>query len=241
MRILRCDLPYCDELNGAVVVIDVLRSFTTAAYALALGASEVVAVASVDAARALRARDAHALAVGAVGGGAPAPGLDLGNSPSRLATMDLRGRRVILYTAGGTRALLACEHATLLLASSLVCASATAALLRELAPPAVGLVVTGTWADRDGDEDHACADLIESLLRGRDPPREPFAARVRESDFGRRFSAGLDPNLPADDLDRCAEVDRFHFAMHVHRTAAGITLRKAVSGAQRGNGQRRSR
>lgn len=226
MRILRCDLPYCDELHGAVVVIDVLRSFTTAAYALWRGASEVAVVASLDAARALRAQDAHALAIGALGGGAPAPGLDLGNSPSQLAALDLTGRRVILTTTGGVRALVACEHAGLLLASSLVCASATAALLREMAPPSVGLVVTGTWSDRDGDEDHACADLIEALLRGQDPPREPFAARVRSSDFGRRF-AGLDPNLPPADLDCCAEADRFDFALRVEKTARGITLHRA--------------
>lgn len=226
MRILRCDLPYCDELHGAVVVIDVLRSFTTAAYALSRGASEVLAVASIDAARALRAQDAGALTVGAVGGGAPAPGLDLGNSPSQLAALDLTGRRVILYTAGGARALLACEHAGLLLASSLVCASATATLLNELAPPSVGLVVTGTWSDRDGDEDHACADLIEALLRGGDPPRGPYEARVCESDFGRRFAAGHDPHLPIADLDCCARADRFDFAMAVERTDAGVMIRR---------------
>lgn len=226
MKILRSDLPHCPELHGAVVVIDVLRSFTTAAYALACGASEVVAAESVEAARALRARDPTALAIGAVGGGAPAPGLDMGNSPSRISALDLRGRRVIHYTAGGTRGLVACDHAGVLLAASLVCAGATAALLRALAPPSVTLVVTGTWSDRDGDEDHACADLIEALLRGEDPPRAPFAARVRDSDFGRRFSAGGDPNLPAADLDCCAEVDRFDFALPILRTPDGLVIRR---------------
>ena len=55
MRILRVDLSYGAELHGAVVVIDVLRSFTSAAFALARGASEVVAVESIDAALAWRA------------------------------------------------------------------------------------------------------------------------------------------------------------------------------------------
>lgn len=227
MKILRSDLPHCPELYGAVVVIDVLRSFTTAAYALAQGASEVIAVDSVDAARALRARDREALAIGAVGGGAPAPGLDVGNSPSLIAALDLRGRRVIQYTAGGTRGLVACDHAGVLLAASMVCAGATAAYLRALAPPSVTLVVTGTWSDRDGDEDHACADLIEALLRGDDPPRAPYAARVRDSDFGRRFSAGTDPHLPAADLDCCAAVDRFDFALPIRRAPGGLVIRCA--------------
>jgi 2-phosphosulfolactate phosphatase len=225
MKILRSDLPHCPELYGAVVVIDVLRSFTTAAYALARGASEVVAVDSVDAARELRTRDGNALAIGAIGGGAPAPGLDMGNSPSQVAALDLSGRRVIQFTAGGTRGLVACDHAGVLLAASMVCAGATAALLRALAPPSVTLVITGTWSDRDGDEDHACADLIEALLRGEDPPRAPFAERVRNSDFGRRFSAGTDPNLPEADLDCCAAVDRFDFALPIRRTPGGLVIR----------------
>ncbi len=224
MKILRSDLPHCPDLCGAVVVIDVLRSFSTAAYALARGASEVVAVESIDAARALRALDRNALAIGAIGGGAPAPGLDMGNSPSQVAALDLRGRRVILYTAGGTRGLVACHHADVLLAASLVCADATAAFLRALAPPSVTVVVTGTWSDRDGDEDHACADLIEALLHGDDPPRAPYAARVRDSDFGRRFGAGTDPNLPAADLDCCAAVDRFDFALPTRRTQSGLVI-----------------
>ena len=227
MKIFRSDLPHCPQLHGAVVVIDVLRSFTTAAYALARGASEVVAVDSVEAARALRALDPGALAIGAVGGGAPAPGLDMGNSPSEVATLDLSGRRVILYTAGGTRGLVACRQAGVLLAASLVCAHATAAYLRALAPPSVTLVVTGIWSDRDGDEDHACADLIEALLRGDDPPRAAYAARVRDSDFGRRFSAGRNPHLPAADLDCCAAVDRFDFALPIGRATAGLVIRRA--------------
>jgi 2-phosphosulfolactate phosphatase len=230
MEVFRSELSRCPELHGAVVVIDVLRSFTTSAFALACGAREVVAVGSLPAAAAWRAREPGALTIGAVGGGAPAPGLELGNSPSQVARLDLRGRRVVQYTAGGIRALVASEHASVLLAASLVCAAATAAYLRALAPPAVTLVTTGAWPDRDGDEDHACADLIEALLRGENPPRAPFVERVRGSDFGRRFGADTDPNLPAADLDCCAAVDRFDFAMPALRSAQGMVVRAAALG-----------
>jgi 2-phosphosulfolactate phosphatase len=225
VKILRSDLPHCPELHGAVVVIDVLRSFTTIAYAFAQGAREVIPVDSVESARGLRERYPDALAIGAVGGGAPAPGLDIGNSPAKVAELDLTGRRIIQYTAGGTRGLVACDHAVVLLAASLVCATATASYLRLLNPPSVTLVVTGIWTDRDGDEDHACADLIEALLRGEDPPRARFAERVRNSDFGRRFSAGTDPNLPPGDLECAAAADRFSFAMPMNRLRDGLLIR----------------
>jgi 2-phosphosulfolactate phosphatase len=225
MRILRSDLPHCPELHGAVVVIDVLRSFTTIAYAFARGAREVVPVDSVEAAKSMRAGDPDAIAVGSVGGGAPATGLDLGNSPAQVAALDLTGRRIIQYTAGGTRGLVACDHATVLMAASLVCAQATARYLLRLRPPSVTLVVTGVWIDRDGDEDHACADLIEALLRGGDPPRGAFADRVRRSDFGRRFAAGADPHLPRADLECAAAADRFAFAMPMNRLRDGLLIR----------------
>lgn len=226
MDIRRSDLPHCADLDGAVVVIDVLRSFTTAAVALARGASGVLAVGTMEEALERHRRDPEALTVGAMGGGRPAPGMDIGNSPSQIAAFDLRGRRVIQFTAGGTRGLAASIHAGMLLAGSLVCASATAAYLRALDPPTVTLVVTGMWTDRDGDEDHACADLIEALLRGDDLAREPFAERVRQSDFGRRFAAGDTPHLPQADLAWCAAVDRFDFAMPVERTAEGLVVRR---------------
>ena len=232
MLIHRADLADRVALRGTVVVIDVLRSFSTAAYALAAGARALLAVDSADAARALRAADDQALAIGAVGGGAPAAGMDLGNSPSRVAGLDLRGRRVILCTAGGTRGLQASAQAELLLAAGLVNARATAALLLQQAPAEVSLLVTGTWTDRNGDEDHACADLIAALLRGEDPPRAAFEARVRESDFGRRFSAGNDVHLPVADLACCAEADRFDFAMTVQRQADGLLISRVDRSAR---------
>ena len=225
MQVLRCQPAECDRLHGAVVVIDVLRSFTTCAYAFDRGAIEVLPVGSLADAQTLRRRHPEALAIGAVGGGAPAPGLDLGNSPSQVAALDLRGRRVIQFTAGGMHALAACGRARMLLAASLVNATATAAYLQRLWPAAVTLVTTGAWVDRDGDEDHACADLIADLLAGRNPPRAPFAARVRNSDFGRRFAADTDPHLPRADLDCCAQVDRFDFAMPLNRLHDGFAMR----------------
>jgi 2-phosphosulfolactate phosphatase len=98
-----------------------------------------------------------------------------------------------------------------------VCAQATARLLRRLAPPSVTLVVTGDWVDRDGDEDRACADYLEALLRGEAPDAAPYVERVRRSDFGRRFTDPDSWELPAADLDCCAAADRLDFALRVRR------------------------
>lgn len=227
MEVHRCDLAHGAQVRGAVVVIDVLRAFTTAAHALARGARELIAIESADALAPLRRRYPDALAIGSKAGGAPVAGFDLGNSPSQLDRLPVAGRTLILYTAGGVRGIVACTGASTVLVASLVNARATANRLRALAPPAVTLVVTGTWSDRDGDEDLACADRIEALLRGDDPDPAQYAARVRASDFGRRFAAGRDPHLPLADLDCCAAVDAFDFAMPVERVGGRLTITAA--------------
>jgi 2-phosphosulfolactate phosphatase len=79
------------------------------------------------------------------------------------------------------------------------------------------LLITGEWIDRDGDEDIACADYIECLLRGKRPAPEAYEARVRHSDFGRRFGLSEYCHLPIDDLVLCAKADVFDFAMHASR------------------------
>jgi 2-phosphosulfolactate phosphatase len=224
MEIQRSDLAHGRDIEGAVVVIDVLRSFTTAAYAFAAGADAIVMAESPDAVQTLRRRFPLALTTGARGGGAPLEGLDYGNSPSQLAALDLQGITLIQYTAGGVEGLLACSRATHVLAASFVCASATVRYLRSLHVPSVTLVVTGMWSDRDGDEDHACADLLAAWLCGGRPDVQRFIERVRDSDFGRRFAVGDNPHLPPADLELAMAIDCFDFAMPLRRTDAGSVL-----------------
>lgn len=220
MRTRRLYLDRLDPGSGSydvVVVIDVLRSFSTAAYAFAAGARRIYPVETIAEAHRLKAALPDALTTGAVGGGDPVPGFDCGNSPSALRGLDLAGRTLIQSTAAGVRGLGRFAHARALFAGSLVCAAATAAAIRKLRPAEVVFVVTGEWVDRDGDEDLACADYLDALLRGGTPDPASYARRVRDSDFGRRFLAGDNPNLPLADLELCAQADRFDFAMPARR------------------------
>jgi 2-phosphosulfolactate phosphatase len=224
MKILKSDLAHGHELEGVVVVIDVLRSFTTAAYAFAGGARAVVPAHTLDEINELRSRYPRSLTTGAHGGGAQVQGLDFGNSPSQVSGLDLSGVTLIQYTAGGVRGLIDCDHASEVLAGSLVCAHATAAYIHRLDADTVTFVITGLWTDRDGDEDHACADLIEAYLLGRSPDVTAYERRVRQSDFGRRFGDPAYPHLPVSDLDHAATANCFGFAMPMRRTNHGLVI-----------------
>ncbi|HSD55269.1 MAG TPA: 2-phosphosulfolactate phosphatase [Burkholderiales bacterium] len=224
MEVRRADLATAPEPADAVVVIDVLRSFSTAAYAFAAGARAIYLVDTVERALALRAELPDALTIGAAPGGAPIPEFDLTNSPASLAGRDLSGRELIHCTAGGVRAVIAWQHAPRLLAASLVSARATARGLRRELPERLVLVTTGKWTDRDGDEDLACADYIEALLNDDSVAAAPYEARVRGSDFARRFTGAPGAAHPAGDLECCALADRFDFALRVVRRGGRLLL-----------------
>ncbi|MDR2839287.1 MAG: 2-phosphosulfolactate phosphatase [Azonexus sp.] len=201
--------------RDTVVVVDVLRAFTTAAVALARGARAVYPIASASAAAMLRHHLPGSLAAGAVAGGEPLPGFDCGNSPSELLACQLDGRDVVLCTAAGVRGLQRFRRARALYAASLVCARATAEAIRAAGAEDVCFVITGEWVDRNGDEDIACADYIEALLCDESPDPAVFARRALASDFGRHFGAAAYPHLPMADLHLACGVDRYDFAMPV--------------------------
>jgi len=69
MNIGYATLETCSTATGTVVVIDVWRSFTTAAFAFAAGAREIVTIGSLKEALALRERFPDALLMGRVSGG----------------------------------------------------------------------------------------------------------------------------------------------------------------------------
>lgn len=211
--------------EDTVVVIDVLRSFTTAAVALAQGASAIYPVEGVAAAIALAGKIQYPVSVGAVVGGDPAPGFDFGNSPSQLMHANLAGKTVVMSTAAGVRGLQRFRQARQLYAASLVCARATAEAILAKGADEVCFVITGEWVDRDGDEDVACADYIEAILRGEAVVADPFVQRVRDSDFGRRFTAGTWPNLPLADLEIAMQADLYSFAMPVRHEGGRLVIR----------------
>jgi 2-phosphosulfolactate phosphatase len=157
----------CGVATGVVVAIDVIRAFTTAAFALAAGARDIVPVGTVEQALALRVRFPDALLIGEVDG-YPINGFDFGNSPSAFLGQNLAGRRLIQRTSAGTQGLVLSLKAELLFAGSLVCAAATARAIARSTPASVTLVATGVFPGRDGDEDIACADYLKNLLRKRE-------------------------------------------------------------------------
>lgn len=213
------EVVYADGIEGArsargvAVVIDVLRAFTVSAYAVNRGAAKCLLVATVEQARQLANIDPTAV-ISAEVNGLPVDGILISNSPTMVDALDLTGRTLIQRSTSGVQSAIAARHADHLLAAALVNAKATAQALKQLNPPTITLIATGTPLGHP--EDRICADLIAAYLNETTPPptgqildpiyKDPRYQRSKNHQW---------PGCPPSDMDLALAVDRFDFAMVV--------------------------
>lgn len=219
------------ETLGPVVVVDVIRAFSTAAYAFAGGAERILVVDSVDEALALKAQHPTALVVGEDRGRRP-EGFDLPNSPVAAHHADVAGRTLIQRTSAGTRGVVAARSAARLWCAGLVNASATA---RAVVTSGLGeptYVITGFVADRPdrpGDDDRLTAEAIERARLGRDIEADKTAEALVTSDEAARTLELVPDDAHPHDIEYAARVDLFDFAMEAHRRDGHLELRPTVT------------
>jgi 2-phosphosulfolactate phosphatase len=210
------------QASGIAVVIDVLRSFTVSAYALAGGARECRLVTTTAEARAIAASIPGAL-LSAEENALPIPGIPISNSPTKLLEEpELKDRVLVQRSSAGTQVAAAVRPEIDIFAASLVVARATvqACLLRR---PAVLTLI----ASADHPEDHACARYMEALVRGEKPDVERLLQPLRDSERYQRVMSNAWPGFPPTDLELSLMPDRFTFAMPVTREAAYLRLTRA--------------
>jgi 2-phosphosulfolactate phosphatase len=223
MRILRERLVEgAARAEGVVVVVDVIRAFTTAAFALASRPRELRLFPTVEDALAAKAREPSAFLMGEEGG-APPPGFDHGNSPALLPL--LRDRVVLQRTGAGTRCAVAATRATRLYGASLVVAAATARAVARLEPDLVTIVESG--GAEEGDD--AVADHLEGLLRGSAPPVGETLRRVRACRAAREIVERGRPHSPPQDVAVCTSIDTFDFAIAIERAERGVLARAELA------------
>lgn len=215
MKFHYTNLETCHTATGLVIVIDVIRAFTNAAFAFSRGAKEIYPVSTVEEALKFKANIPNSLACGEVGG-IPPEGFDFGNSPTQTKTLDLSGCTIVQRTGAGTQGIVRSVGAESMVAASLVVANATVTYVRSLGMDEVTFVITGQFGEEGrGDEDLACAEYLEALLKGQEPDPAPYVDRVYRS---RDALFHLDPDLPAfprSDLDHCIDINAFDFSMPV--------------------------
>lgn len=200
------------EAKGVCIVIDVLRAFTTAAFAFASGAQEIIFVSSPEEAFLKKQKDPSLLLMGEKEG-LCIEGFHFGNSPSQLKNASLTGKRMVQRTSSGTQGVIGCSHAQHVLVSSFVVAEATVKRVLELNPTNVSFIATGRT---NGDEDVALAEYLQGRLSGKSVDREHILKRVMSSPAAHRLREGpISYKNGLLDLELALKIDHFSFAMEV--------------------------
>jgi 2-phosphosulfolactate phosphatase len=199
------------------VVIDVLRASSTIVAALAAGAQGVYPVDSTEEAMKLVTSLGRAdTLLAGERRGLKIEGFDLGNSPREFTPETVDGKKIVMSTTNGTRALVAASTAERVLVASLLNLSAVARAVAGA--PRVAIVCSG----RDGRfaiEDALCAGMLLARLAGGEESLEledaGRAALALAGAFG-ADAAFLSGTLAgralaeiglAEDVDWCARVD----------------------------------
>jgi 2-phosphosulfolactate phosphatase len=212
------------EARGLVVVIDVFRAFSVAAYAFARGATAIIPVASIEDARRLKAEHPEDFLIGERHA-RPLPGFDCGNSPTDVSRLPLNGRRLIHTTHSGTQGLTNAVLADEVITGALVNAAAIVRYIRSRAPQLVTLVRMGHEARERCAEDDACAELLRARLSGEQPDVADLRARMRVADSAAKFFDPAADWAPEEDFALCTDVDRFDFVLRLDRSQSPAVLR----------------
>jgi 2-phosphosulfolactate phosphatase len=211
--------------RGLVVVIDVFRAFSVAAYAFSRGALASIPVADIDVARRLKADDPNRILLGERFA-KPLPGFDCGNSPTELERIDVAGRTLVHTTHSGTQGLANAVNADEVITGALVNCAAIVRYIQARDPQQVTLVRMGQEATSRCAEDDLCAELILARLQNKQPDVSTVRSKLMSADSAKKFFDPACDWAPERDFDLCTDVDRFDFVLRLDRSVQPPTLRR---------------
>jgi 2-phosphosulfolactate phosphatase len=158
-----------DLSQSVCVVFDILRATTSMVTALANGATEIIPVADIQTALAIRNARPEVLLAGERQGWriradqTGAMDFDFGNSPREFTSAQVQGRSLVMTTTNGTRALRACAHASLILIGALHNLKAIALKLADMPWTNLLLVCGGTYEEAAWEDTIAAGALVDAL------------------------------------------------------------------------------
>lgn len=162
-------LPGRDLSGTTCIVFDVLRATTTLLTALEAGAESVVPVPDIASALEWRRRDPSVLLAGERDGrrilAAQTGGVDfdLGNSPREFTSGTVAGRRIVMTTTNGTRALHACAGAAAVLPACLRNIGAVARWCAAHRTPDWLVVCSGTYEEAAFEDVLGAGAMVDRL------------------------------------------------------------------------------
>jgi 2-phosphosulfolactate phosphatase len=219
-----------ENAEGLVVIIDVFRAFSTAAYVFSNGAATIIPVAELDLARKLKADQPEYILMGERDCRKPSD-FEYGNSPALIESVDFSGRTIIHTTSAGTQGLMRATRAEELIGGSFVNARAIADYICQRDPQLVTLVAMGTAGKERAREDDLCAEYIRALLDGDKPDTDAIRTELRASESAQKFfDLAQSAWAPEGDFALCLSFNRFSFVLGLENDDQGrkVLIKKEI-------------
>lgn len=147
--------------GAAAIVIDALRMTSVVATAMEHGCAALLACAEVDEAKAAAAESGALL--GGERNALLIPGFDFSNSPLEYTAERIAGRRLVMSTSNGTRAIAAASGAKRVLLGAFVNAAAVARAVQD--EERVAIICAGTLGAFTMEDALAAGAILERLER----------------------------------------------------------------------------
>lgn len=202
--------------RGITVIIDVFRAFSVEAYLFERGAECIIPVGDKEFAYKLKKENPKFLLAGERHGKI-LPGFDMGNSPSQLLSMDVKGKTVVHTTSAGTQGIASAIYADEILGGSFLNAKATAEYIRKSGAENVSLVCMGLEALAPTDEDTLCARYIKSLLENSPIDITKEIEKLRYTSGAKFFDPTQSEVFPEEDFYMCTKTDCFDFVLKLKK------------------------
>ena len=215
------------KAEGAVVIIDVFRAFTTAALAISRGAKKIYMVSDIDDAKTLRDKGLADYCVGEVDGKKPM-GFDIGNSPYEITQFELKNKSLVLSTRAGVVGVNSVGKSDVIMGASLANASATCDWLQQQAFKKVTIVAMG-WAGRiRTDEDEICAMYMRNLLEHRKTDHKSIKNMILASSHSAKFDDADLPWYHYQDRDIALDIDSIDCPIMISSEKEILVARQVV-------------
>jgi 2-phosphosulfolactate phosphatase len=212
------------ECEGHVIVIDVLRAFTTAAYAFAQGTEKILLVGTPKEAFEIKRCNPDYLLVGE-NGGRKIEGFDYGNSPETIWQLNLENKTLILRSSSGTQGVVNARNTKQIYLGSLVVAQSTCNYLTQKFADPVTILAMESVGPEETNEDIACRDYMVGLLKNTPHSKETIRDRVIQSPAAQQ---ALDPKIDyktPGDLECALQFNKFNFIMQVQNENGWLVAR----------------
>lgn len=204
------------KAKGVVIVIDVLRAFTTDAYIANNGVKKIIPVGTIEEAFKLRKDNPEYVLIGERNR-IKIDGFDYGNSPAEVRRIDFTDKTVIQTTSAGTQGIVNVKDAKEIILGNFVCLKAIVNYIKKINPPLVTIVALGENGIKKTDEDELCARAIQDLLLGNNADFVKVKKLLRNSKSAEKFFDISKTEFNEEDFHLAMDFNKFDFILKVHK------------------------